>query len=102
MKNIFRNSVRNVIKAFFADPRVRLVCMAYARNAERVFFSSLAISMIALVGFIFLHSDSTDTEWVYTLKASLVFFTANIPAIPAIIIMDMENTYKLSLRSTQE
>ena len=91
MKNFSSTLVKNLL----ANPKVRVFCMAYARNAENIIFASLGFAVLAVIGFVILNQNSDAELYILHFRGIMVGLFAILPMIPAIIINDMKEKYKL-------
>lgn len=97
------NQSKKIVSKILANPRVRLSCMAYARHAESIMLSSIIFAVIALVAYLLLvarNSSMSDMEII--VKSTAVFAGFVMPAVPAVIILDKLEMYKMQLKHSQE
>lgn len=90
-----KNFSSTLVKNFFANPKVRVFCMAYARNADKIIFASLSVAVVAVIGFVILTRNSNAELYVLHFRGIMVGLFSILPMIPAIIVNDMKERYKL-------
>lgn len=84
-----------LVKNFFANPKVRVFCMAYARNANKIMVASLSFAVIAVISFVILNRNSDAELYILHFRGIMVGLFAILPMVPAIIINDMKTRYEL-------
>ena len=90
-----KNFSSTLVKNFFSNPKVRVFCMAYARNADKIIVASLSFAVIAVVSFVILNRNSDAELYILHFRGIMVGLFAILPMIPAIIINDWKTKYEL-------
>lgn len=93
------NASKKIVGKFFANPRVRIACMAYARHAENILLASIIVSGIALLLYLILFARNSamgDIELIA--KSVAVFAGFALPGVPALVIMYQLENYKLQMK----
>lgn len=97
------NQTKKNSAKFFANTRVRMMCMAYARHAEQIMLSAIVFAGLGLMAYLLLVARNSEMgEIEIILKSSAVFFGLALPAVPAIIILDKLELYKLQLKNASQ
>lgn len=95
------NCSKKIVGKFFANPRVRIACMAYARHAENILIASILISGIALFLYLMLFARNSGMgDFELITKSVGVFVGFILPGVPALVIMYQLENYKLQMKKT--